>query len=88
MSYLIHVVIYIFWIHKNKSIARNDWRLRLGSLVWTQTLYKTQVRELKEECEDRNKLSKDAQQSLQDLQEERWERSTHMHTSSASKLLL
>uniref|UniRef100_A0A8C5AE38 non-specific serine/threonine protein kinase n=1 Tax=Gadus morhua TaxID=8049 RepID=A0A8C5AE38_GADMO len=26
------------------------------------TLYKTQVRELKEECEDRNKLSKDSQQ--------------------------
>lgn len=37
-----------------------------------QTLYKTQVRELKEECEERNKLYKDAQQSMQDLQEERW----------------
>jgi len=40
--------------------------------VFAQTLYKTQVRELKEECEDRNKFSKDTQQSLQDLQEERW----------------
>lgn len=37
-----------------------------------QTLYKTQVRELKEECEERNKLYKDAQQSLQEMQEERW----------------
>lgn len=38
---------------------------------YLQTLYKTQVRELKEECEERNKLYKDAQQSLQDMQEER-----------------
>lgn len=37
-----------------------------------QTLYKTQVRELKEECEERNKLYKDVQQSVQELQEERW----------------
>uniref|UniRef100_A0A7N6F679 non-specific serine/threonine protein kinase n=1 Tax=Anabas testudineus TaxID=64144 RepID=A0A7N6F679_ANATE len=36
-----------------------------------QTLYKTQVRELKEECEERNKLYKEMQQSLQELQEER-----------------
>lgn len=37
-----------------------------------QTLYKTQVRELKEECEEKNKLYKDMQQSLHELQEERW----------------
>lgn len=36
-----------------------------------QTLYKTQVRELKEECEEKNKLYKEVQQSLQDQQEER-----------------
>lgn len=36
-----------------------------------QTLYKTQVRELKEECEERNKLYKEVQQSLRELQEER-----------------
>uniref|UniRef100_A0A671LUN9 non-specific serine/threonine protein kinase n=1 Tax=Sinocyclocheilus anshuiensis TaxID=1608454 RepID=A0A671LUN9_9TELE len=35
------------------------------------TLYKTQVRELKEECEEKNKLYKDMQQNLQELQEER-----------------
>lgn len=37
----------------------------------SQTLYKTQVRELKEECEEKNKLYKDMQQTLQELQEER-----------------
>lgn len=41
-------------------------------MSFLQTLYKTQVRELKEECEERNKLCKDAQQSLQEQQEERW----------------
>ncbi|CAL8285714.1 unnamed protein product [Lota lota] len=44
---------------------------QLEAEQYFSTLYKTQVRELKEECEDRNKLSKDAQQSQQDLQEER-----------------
>ncbi|XP_056446511.1 rho-associated protein kinase 2 [Gadus chalcogrammus] len=44
---------------------------QLEAEQYFSTLYKTQVRELKEECEDRNKLSKDSQQSLQDLQEER-----------------
>lgn len=39
--------------------------------IFLQTLYKTQVRELKEECEERNKLYKDAQQSLEEMQEER-----------------
>lgn len=41
------------------------------SLFVLQTLYKTQVRELKEECEEKNKLYKEVQQSLQDQQEER-----------------
>ncbi|KAM6954093.1 rho-associated protein kinase 2-like [Aplochiton taeniatus] len=35
------------------------------------TLYKTQIRELKEECDERNKLFKDAQQRLEEYQEER-----------------
>ncbi|KAK0132558.1 Rho-associated protein kinase 2 [Merluccius polli] len=44
---------------------------QLEAEQYFSTLYKTQVRELKEECEDRNKLSKDTQQSLQELQEDR-----------------
>ncbi|KAF7247887.1 Rho-associated protein kinase 2 [Varanus komodoensis] len=35
------------------------------------TLYKTQVRELKEECEEKNKLCKEMQQKIQELQDER-----------------
>ncbi|XP_033872902.1 rho-associated protein kinase 2 isoform X2 [Acipenser ruthenus] len=35
------------------------------------TLYKTQVRELKEDCEEKNKLCKEMQQKLQELQDER-----------------
>uniref|UniRef100_A0A673YWY6 non-specific serine/threonine protein kinase n=1 Tax=Salmo trutta TaxID=8032 RepID=A0A673YWY6_SALTR len=35
------------------------------------TLYKTQNRELKEECDERNKLNKDIQQRLEEYQEER-----------------
>ncbi|XP_056151251.1 rho-associated protein kinase 2 [Lampris incognitus] len=44
---------------------------QLEAEQYFSTLYKTQVRELKEECEERNKLYKDIQQSLQELQEER-----------------
>lgn len=46
-------------------------RITMSVAVFSQTLYKTQVRELKEECEERNKLYKDGQQTQQDLQEER-----------------
>nr|XP_020444859.1 rho-associated protein kinase 2-like isoform X2 [Monopterus albus] len=35
------------------------------------TLYKTQIRELKDECNERNKLYKEAQQQLAEYQEER-----------------
>uniref|UniRef100_A0A672HQQ4 Rho-associated protein kinase 2 n=1 Tax=Salarias fasciatus TaxID=181472 RepID=A0A672HQQ4_SALFA len=45
---------------------------QLEAEQYFSTLYKTQVRELKEECEERNKLYKEVQQSLQELQEERW----------------
>ncbi|XP_077477029.1 rho-associated protein kinase 2 isoform X1 [Stigmatopora argus] len=44
---------------------------QLEAEQYFSTLYKTQVRELKEECEDKNKLFKEVQQSLQELQEER-----------------
>ncbi|KAI4803853.1 hypothetical protein KUCAC02_025501 [Chaenocephalus aceratus] len=44
---------------------------QLEAEQYFSTLYKTQVRELKEDCEERNKLYKDVQQSLQELQEER-----------------
>uniref|UniRef100_A0A7N6BQF1 Rho-associated protein kinase n=1 Tax=Anabas testudineus TaxID=64144 RepID=A0A7N6BQF1_ANATE len=46
---------------------------QLEAEQYFSTLYKTQVRELKEECEERNKLYKEMQQSLQELQEERWD---------------
>lgn len=36
-----------------------------------KTLYKTQIRELKDECEERNKLYKEAQQRLAEYEEER-----------------
>ncbi|KAI7805858.1 rho-associated protein kinase 2, partial [Triplophysa rosa] len=44
---------------------------QLEAEQYFSTLYKTQVRELKEECEEKNKLYKDMQQGLPDLQEER-----------------
>uniref|UniRef100_A0A8C9SL69 Rho-associated protein kinase n=1 Tax=Scleropages formosus TaxID=113540 RepID=A0A8C9SL69_SCLFO len=44
---------------------------QLESEHYFTTLYKTQVRELKEECEEKNKLYKDLQQRLHELQEER-----------------
>ncbi|XP_046874244.1 rho-associated protein kinase 2 isoform X2 [Hypomesus transpacificus] len=44
---------------------------QLEAEQYFSTLYKTQVRELKEDCEEKNKLYKDMQQSLQELQEER-----------------
>uniref|UniRef100_A0A8C6V2N3 Rho-associated protein kinase 2 n=1 Tax=Neogobius melanostomus TaxID=47308 RepID=A0A8C6V2N3_9GOBI len=43
---------------------------QLEAEQYFSTLYKTQVRELKEECEEKNKLYKEVQQSLQELQEE------------------
>uniref|UniRef100_A0A8C5GV36 Rho-associated protein kinase 2 n=1 Tax=Gouania willdenowi TaxID=441366 RepID=A0A8C5GV36_GOUWI len=44
---------------------------QLEAEQYFSTLYKTQVRELKEECEEKNKVYKEVQQSLQELQEER-----------------
>ncbi|XP_072313709.1 rho-associated protein kinase 2 isoform X2 [Eucyclogobius newberryi] len=44
---------------------------QLEAEQYFSTLYKTQVRELKEECEEKTKLYKEVQQSLQELQEER-----------------
>lgn len=36
-----------------------------------QTLYKTQIRELKEECDDKKKLCKDLRQRVAEYEEER-----------------
>ncbi|KAM9317264.1 rho-associated protein kinase 2 [Gastrophryne carolinensis] len=44
---------------------------QLEAEQYFSTLYKTQVRELKEECEEKVKLCKDLQQKVQELQDER-----------------
>nr|XP_028578374.1 rho-associated protein kinase 2 isoform X2 [Podarcis muralis] len=44
---------------------------QLEAEQYFSTLYKTQVRELKEECEEKAKLGKDIQQKMQELQDER-----------------
>uniref|UniRef100_A0A8C5QNN1 Rho-associated protein kinase 2 n=1 Tax=Leptobrachium leishanense TaxID=445787 RepID=A0A8C5QNN1_9ANUR len=44
---------------------------QLEAEQYFSTLYKTQVRELKEECEEKAKLCKEVQQKLQELQDER-----------------
>ncbi|XP_053314729.1 rho-associated protein kinase 2 isoform X2 [Spea bombifrons] len=44
---------------------------QLEAEQYFSTLYKTQVRELKEECEDKAKLCKEMQQKVQELQDER-----------------
>uniref|UniRef100_A0A8C0R8J0 Rho-associated protein kinase n=1 Tax=Canis lupus dingo TaxID=286419 RepID=A0A8C0R8J0_CANLU len=44
---------------------------QLEAEQYFSTLYKTQVRELKEECEEKTKLCKELQQKKQELQEER-----------------
>ncbi|KAM4522276.1 rho-associated protein kinase 2-like isoform 1-T1 [Odontesthes bonariensis] len=45
------------------------------------TLYKTQIRELKDECNERNKLHKEVQQRLAEYQEERDSMTTQLETS-------
>ncbi|NP_001154860.1 uncharacterized protein LOC100301953 [Xenopus laevis] len=44
---------------------------QLEAEQYFSTLYKTQVRELKEECDDKGKLCKEVQQKVQELQDER-----------------
>ncbi|XP_074847377.1 rho-associated protein kinase 2 [Carettochelys insculpta] len=44
---------------------------QLEAEQYFSTLYKTQVRELKEECEEKSKLCKEMQQKIQELQDER-----------------
>lgn len=46
-----------------------DW---IYLLSFSKTLYKTQIRELKDECDERNKLYKETQQQLAEYQEERF----------------
>ncbi|KAM6992490.1 rho-associated protein kinase 2-like isoform 2-T2 [Tautogolabrus adspersus] len=45
------------------------------------TLYKTQIRELKDECEEKNKLCKEAQQRLAEYEEERDSLTAQLETS-------
>uniref|UniRef100_A0A665W5Z5 Rho-associated protein kinase 2 n=1 Tax=Echeneis naucrates TaxID=173247 RepID=A0A665W5Z5_ECHNA len=45
------------------------------------TLYKTQIRELKDECEERNKLYKEAQRQLAEYQDERDSLAAQLETS-------
>ncbi|XP_044025873.1 rho-associated protein kinase 2-like isoform X4 [Siniperca chuatsi] len=45
------------------------------------TLYKTQIRELKDECDEKNKLYNDAQQRLAEYQEERDSLTTQLEVS-------
>ncbi|KFZ50989.1 Rho-associated protein kinase 2, partial [Antrostomus carolinensis] len=44
---------------------------QLEAEQYFSTLYKTQVRELKEECEEKTKLCKEMQQKIQELQDQR-----------------
>nr|XP_005995982.1 PREDICTED: rho-associated protein kinase 2 isoform X3 [Latimeria chalumnae] len=44
---------------------------QLEAEQYFSTLYKTQVREFKEDCEEKSKLCKDIQQKVQELQDER-----------------
>ncbi|KAM9840333.1 rho-associated protein kinase 2-like isoform 2-T2 [Aulostomus maculatus] len=48
-----------------------DLKDQLEAEQYFTTLYKTQIRELKDECEERNKLYKGAQQRLAEYEEER-----------------
>ncbi|XP_031692787.1 rho-associated protein kinase 2 isoform X2 [Oncorhynchus kisutch] len=48
-----------------------EFKDQLEAEQYFTTLYKTQNRELKEECDERNKLYKDIQQRLEEYQEER-----------------
>uniref|UniRef100_A0AAY4A898 non-specific serine/threonine protein kinase n=1 Tax=Denticeps clupeoides TaxID=299321 RepID=A0AAY4A898_9TELE len=47
-----------------RSLEKQNQELRKYAALLLVTLYKTQVRELKEECEEKNKLYKDMQDSL------------------------
>ncbi|XP_061097790.1 rho-associated protein kinase 2-like isoform X2 [Conger conger] len=61
-------------LHKERQEAfgqMKDLQDQLQTEQYFSNLYKTQVHELKEECEEKNKLIKDVQQRLQDIQEER-----------------
>ncbi|XP_062268027.1 rho-associated protein kinase 2-like isoform X4 [Platichthys flesus] len=50
---------------------RKDLKDQLEAEQYFTTLYKTQIRELKDECNERNKMVKQAQQRLAEYQEER-----------------
>ncbi|XP_054617437.1 rho-associated protein kinase 2-like isoform X2 [Dunckerocampus dactyliophorus] len=58
-----------------------DLKEQLEAEQYFTTLYKTQIRELKEECDERNKLHKEAQQRLAEYQEERESLASQLESS-------
>ncbi|XP_034018247.1 rho-associated protein kinase 2-like isoform X2 [Thalassophryne amazonica] len=61
-------------LHREKQEADSqlkELKDQLEAEHYFTTLYKTQIRELKEECEERNKHYKEAQQRLREYQDER-----------------
>uniref|UniRef100_A0A671WFB1 Rho-associated protein kinase 2 n=1 Tax=Sparus aurata TaxID=8175 RepID=A0A671WFB1_SPAAU len=52
-------------------LEKQNQELRSLPLSSCKTLYKTQIRELKDECDEKNKLRKEAQQRLAEYEEER-----------------
>ncbi|XP_037606677.1 rho-associated protein kinase 2-like isoform X3 [Sebastes umbrosus] len=58
-----------------------DLKDQLEAEQYFTTLYKTQVRELKEECDERNKLYKEAQLRLAEYQEERGSMTAQLEAS-------
>nr|XP_057912480.1 rho-associated protein kinase 2-like isoform X2 [Doryrhamphus excisus] len=58
-----------------------DLKEQLEAEQYFTTLYKTQIRELKEECDERNKLYKEAQQRLAEYQEERESLASQLESS-------
>uniref|UniRef100_A0A3B3XFC9 non-specific serine/threonine protein kinase n=1 Tax=Poecilia mexicana TaxID=48701 RepID=A0A3B3XFC9_9TELE len=61
-------------LHREKQEADGqlkELKDQLEAEQYFTTLYKTQIRELKDECEEKNKMYKEAQQQLSEYQEER-----------------
>ncbi|KAM6915752.1 LOW QUALITY PROTEIN: rho-associated protein kinase 2-like [Xenentodon cancila] len=58
-----------------------DLKDQLETEQYFTTLYKTQIRELKDECDERNKLHKEAQRRLAEYQEERDSLASQLETS-------
>uniref|UniRef100_A0A665W5N4 non-specific serine/threonine protein kinase n=1 Tax=Echeneis naucrates TaxID=173247 RepID=A0A665W5N4_ECHNA len=63
---------------QNQELRRSNTHTTFSS---SKTLYKTQIRELKDECEERNKLYKEAQRQLAEYQDERDSLAAQLETS-------